>query len=186
MANELKVTIGCSYTSGRLKEQFGLPVNTQTVPRRASDGSKYLETIFFASGVDQSTQAFDAGVVTAASSILTLDTYNNAKISTNGWLFLYNLESKPSGDYIEWGPKVTYQSSNAITMTGPEGASADLTSNNGDSVLVPVGRIEPGESAAMRLVPSGLSFAMTAGSGLATIAATGTPSAKVKYTIFAD
>ena len=71
-------------------------------------------------------------------------------------------------------------------MTGPEGASADLTSNNGDSVLVPVGRIEPGESAAMRLVPSGLSFAMTAGSGLATIAATGTPSAKVKYTIFAD
>jgi len=186
MANELKVTIGCTYKTGVLREQFGLPVELQNVPRNASDGSKYLETIFLASGVSQSTVGFDGGIVTASTGILQLDSYNNSKISTNGWLFMQNVESVPSGDYIEWGPRVQYNAADAISMTGPDSSVADLTSNNGDMVLVPFGRIEAGESAAMRLTPSGLSIGIVAGSGLSTVADAGTPSAKLKYTIFAD
>ena len=186
MTNELKVTIGCTYRAGVLREQFGLPVELQHVPRNASDGSKYLETIFLASGVNQTIVGFDGGIVTASTGILQLDTYNNSKVSTNGWLFMQNVESVPSGDYVEWGPRVQYNAADAISMTGPDGSAADLSSNNGDMVLVPFGRIEAGESAAMRLTPSGLSIGIVAGSGLSTIAATGTPSAKLKYTIFAD
>tara|TARA_Y100001963_G_scaffold29303_2_gene39809 strand:+ start:2711 stop:3271 length:561 start_codon:yes stop_codon:yes gene_type:complete len=186
MADELKVTIGCSYVNGRLREQFGTPLEVQNVPRLASNNSKYLETLFLASGVDQSTLGFDAGVVTAHTGVRLLDTYNNAKVSTAGWLFMQNVEDAPSGDYIEWGPRVNYNADNAINMTGPDSVAMDLTSNNGDIVLVPFGRLEAGESAAMRVTPSGLSIGVTAGSGLSTIATTGNPNAQLKYILFAD
>ena len=99
---------------------------------------------------------------------------------------MQNVESVPSGDYIEWGPRVQYNAADAISMTGPDGSVADLSSNNGDIVLIPFGRLEAGEFAGMRITPSGLSIGVVAGSGLSTIATTGTPSAKLKYTIFAD
>tara|TARA_R100000008_G_C3586611_1_gene172932 strand:- start:3828 stop:4388 length:561 start_codon:yes stop_codon:yes gene_type:complete len=186
MANEIKVTIGCSYINGRLREQFGTPLELQNVPRLASDSSKHLDTLFVASGVDQSTLGVDAGVVTAGTGITELDTYNNSKVATAGWLFMQNIEAVPSGDYIEWGPRVTYNAANAISMTGPDGVAMDLQSNNGDVVMVPFGRLEAGESAAMRVTPSGLNIGIVAGSGLSTIATPGNPSAKLKYILFAD
>ena len=186
MADEIKVTIGCSYKNGRLIEQFGTPLELQSIPRLAGNSAKYLETLFLASGIDQSTLGVDAGVVTAGTGIHELDTYNNAKISTAGWLFMQNIEAYPSGDYIEYGPRVTYNAANAITMTGPDGIAFDLQSNNGDTVLIPFGRLEAGESAAMRITPSGLDIGLIAGSGLSTIATPGDPSAQLKYILFAD
>jgi len=186
MANELKVTIGCTYKTGILREQFGLPLELQTVPRLASDNSKYLETVFLASGVNQTTIGFDSAILTAQTGIIPIDSFVNALITTNGWVFMQNVELPPSGDYIEWGPRVQYNAADAISMTGPDGSVADLTSSNGDMVLIPFGRLEPGESAAMRLTPSGLSIGIVAGSGLSTVATTGNPSAKLKYTLFAD
>tara|TARA_R110002051_G_scaffold325564_2_gene428927 strand:+ start:891 stop:1442 length:552 start_codon:yes stop_codon:yes gene_type:complete len=183
MANEIKVTIGCSYINGRLREQVGTPLELQSVPRLASNSSKHLDTLFVASGVDQSTLGVDAGVITAGTGVLLMDT---DKIDVVGWLFMQNVEDAPSGDYIEWGPRVQYTAANAITMFSPAGDEMDLQSNNGDIVLVPFGRLEAGESAAMRITPSGLSIGLTAGSGLSTIATPGSPSAKLKYTLFAD
>jgi len=190
MANELKVTIGCTYKTGILREQFGLPLGgaagLQTVPRLASNNSKYLETVFLASGVNQTTIGFDSAILTAQTGIIPIDSFVNALITTNGWVFMQNVEAPPSGDYIEWGPRVQYNAADAISMTGPDGSVADLTSSNGDMVLIPFGRLEAGESAAMRLTPSGLSIGIVAGSGLSTVASTGNPSAKLKYILFAD
>ena len=46
--------------------------------------------------------------------------------------------------------------------------------------------MEPGESAAMRISPSGVTVGLRAGSGLADIATTGAPSVNLKYIMFND
>ena len=109
MANEIKVTIGCDYNKGNHHEQFGIPLKLSGVPRLASNNAKYLETLFEASGVDQSVGGgFDSGMVSIGTGIFELDTYNNVKVTTNSWLFLKNTELAPSGSYVEWGPRVRY------------------------------------------------------------------------------
>ena len=49
-----------------------------------------------------------------------------------------------------------------------------------------MGRLEAGEVATLRLVPSGISMAFSAGSGLGDIASTGVPSARIKFLTFND
>ena len=193
MADELKVTVGCSYRNGRLREEFGVPLKLQNVPRLAEDNSKYLENLYTASGIDQATAGFDAGVMTASTGVTQIDTYNNAKVTTNGWLFMENIEPVPSGDYIQWGPTVTFAADSAITMSDSAGKTAfhfvaqeNKNFSNGDSVLVPFGRLEAGESAAMRVTPSGMTIAIQAGSGLSTLANDVSPSAKLRYILFED
>ena len=188
MADEIKVTIGCTYKRQHNQETFGIPANFTGVPRLAANNAKYLETVFLASGVDQSSAGYDAGMVTVGTGVSQVDTYNNSKITTHGWMFMKNIETTPSGDYIEWGPRVQFTGcDSAISMSSPDGATAfNFTGDSGNYVLVPFGRLEAGESAAMRVTPSGLSIGARAGSGLLTIASGLTPSATFKYIIFAD
>ena len=188
MTHELKVTIGCTYKRGHDQEQFGIPAKLNGTPRLAENNAKYLETIFLASGVDQSNFGYDGGVVTVGTGVAQIDTYNNSKITTNGWLFMKNIESVPSGDYIEWGPRVQFTGcDSAVSMAGPDGSTAfTFTGDSGNHVLIPFGRLEAGESAGMRVTPSGLSIGVLAGSGLLSVASGLTPSATFKYVLFAD
>ena len=188
MARELKVTIGCTYKREHNQETFGIPAKFHGTPRLASNQAKYLETVFLASGVDQANAGYDAGMIVVGTGVTQVDTFNNAKITTHGWMFMKNIESVPSGDYIEWGPRVQFTGcDSAISMSSPDGTTAfTFTGDSGNQVLIPFGRLEAGESAAMRVTPSGLSIGARAGSGLLAIASGLTPGATFKYIIFAD
>jgi hypothetical protein len=189
MANELRVTIGAEYQRGHSAERFGLPIKLIGYPRKANDGRQYRETVFVASGVDQVSAGLDAGVISVTGvSDFYLDTYNNKKITTNGWLFMQNLES-PSGSYVEYGPRVKFVSCDGgIEQYGADGSSTfsytGITQNSYTTILF--GRIEPGESAAMRISPSGVTVGLRAGSGLSDVATTGTPNVNLKYIMFND
>ena len=189
MANELRITIGAEYQRGHSAERFGLPVKLIGFPRKATDGRQYRETIFVASGVDQVSAGLDAGVVSVTGvEDYYLDTYNNKKIQTNGWLFMQNLEG-PSGSYIEFGPRVKFVSCDGgVEQYGPDDNSTftytDITQNSFTTIMF--GRMEPGESAAMRISPSGVTVGLRAGCGLADIATTGAPSVNLKYIMFND
>jgi hypothetical protein len=187
MANEIKVIVGCDYTNKTNKIKFGNEVPLTSPPRRAKNNNKYVEAVFEPTGVNQAGNKYKSGILTVTSSLKVIDT--SEEIDTHGYIFLQNLETAPSGSYVEFGPRIKITGSSAnFETTDPAGNSVYdySTIGSGNFSYVPVGRLEAGEVATLRMVPSGVSLAFSAGSGLSDIAATGSPSAQIKFLTFND
>jgi len=187
MANEIKVTVGCDYTNKAHKEKFGNEVQFGSIPRRASTNGTYLETVFEPTGVDQATQKYKSGTFTVGTGLSIIDT--SVELDAHGFVFLQNLENRPSGSFVEYGPRIKLTGSVAnFETTDPEGNTAYTYGSigSGQYSYVPMGRLEAGEVATFRLVPSGISMAFSAGSGLGDIASAEVPSARIKFLTFND
>ena len=87
------------------------------------------------------------------------------------------------------GPRIKITGSAAnFQTTDPAGNTAYdySTISSGNFSYVPMGRLEAGEQATFRMVPSGISLAFSAGSGLSDIAASEAPSARIKFLTYND
>jgi hypothetical protein len=159
MADELKVAIGAKYVKGSHKDSFGTEVTFMSVPRLLSTGARYDEALYEPTGIDVTGFRVQSSVVVVGSGegSYTFD----ADMENKGWLFLQNIESAPSGDYVTYGPQ------------------------SGGS-MVSFGRLEAGESAAFRMEPSGVTMGWQAGSGLLSVQDATAPEAKIRFTLFED
>jgi len=187
MANEIKVTVGCHYTNKAQTEQFGNEVQFGSVPRRSNTNGVYLETVYEPTGVDQAVQKYKSGTLIVGSGLSVVDT--SVELDTHGYVFLQNLETRPSGSFVEYGPRIKLTGSVAnFETTDPNGNSAYTYGiiGSGQYSYVPMGRLEAGEVATFRLVPSGISMGFSAGSGLSDIASATVPSARIKFLTFND
>ena len=187
MANEIKVVVGCDFNNKTNSLKFGNEVPLSAPPRRSKNNNKYVETVFEPTDVNQLENKFKSGTIVVTSNLKVIDT--SEEIDTHGYIFLQNLESSPSGSYVEYGPRIKITGSAAnFQTTDPAGNTAYdySTISSGNFSYVPMGRLEAGEQATFRMVPSGISLAFSAGSGLSDIAASEAPSARIKFLTFND